>query len=61
MNTYLAIITTILVFTQIIRVTQNYISLRDINVKKEDFENQKKAYKLIVEKLERELMQEETI
>ncbi|MBQ0112438.1 MAG: hypothetical protein KBT03_04830 [Bacteroidales bacterium] len=62
MNTYLAIITTILVITQIIRVTQNAISLhrqnvlfekqceevRDIEIMKEDFEVQRKAYKLIV-------------
>ena len=72
MNTYLTIITTILVLTQIIRVTQNHISLRrqnmffdkevgelkDIEVKKEDFEMQRKAYKLIVERLERELIKE---
>lgn len=68
MNTYLAIITTVLVLTQIIRVTQNHISLRkqnklykgqmeellDVDIRKEDFEMQRKAYKLIVEKLERE-------
>ena len=29
MNTYLTIITTILVLTQIIRVTQNYITLKN--------------------------------
>ena len=72
MTTYLTIITTVLVLTQIIRVTQNHISLRrqnmlfdkevselkDIEVKKEDFEMQRKAYMLIVERLERELMQE---
>ena len=63
MNTYLAIITTVLVITQIIRVAQNHIQLRrqktlfkkqvgelaDLEVKKEDFEYQKKAYRLIVE------------
>ena len=68
MNTYLTIITTSLVLTQIIRVTQNHISLRrqnmlykgqmeellDIDIRKEDFETQRKAYKLIIEKLERE-------
>ena len=57
MTTYLTIITTVLVLTQIIRVTQNHISLRrqnmlfdkevgelrDIEVKKEDFEMQRKA------------------
>ncbi len=68
MNTYLAIITTVLVLTQIIRVTQNAITLhrqnvlfekqceevRDLEIMKEDFEIQRKAYKLIVEKLEGE-------
>ena len=63
MNTYLAIITTVLVITQIIRLAQNYIQLRrqkilfkkqvgelaDLEVKKEDFEIQRKAYRLIVE------------
>ena len=72
MNTYLAIITTVLVLTQIIRVTQNHISLRrqnmffdkevgelrDIEVKKEDFENQRKFYRLATEKLERERLKE---
>jgi len=72
MNTYLTIITTILVLTQIIRITQNHISLRrqnklfdkevselkDIEVKKEDFENQRKAYRLLAERLEMELMKE---
>ena len=71
MNTY-TIITTILVLTQIIRVTQNHISLRrqnmlfdkevgelkDVEVKKEDFENQKKFYRLAVEKLEMERIRE---
>ena len=66
MNVYLTIITTVLVLTQIIRITQNYISLRrqnvlykkhleelaDLEISKEDFEYQRKAYKLIVEKLE---------
>jgi uncharacterized protein YozE (UPF0346 family) len=68
MNTYLAIITTVLVLTQIIRVTQNHIQIRKQNVvykkqlgelanleiQKEDFEYQKKAYRLIVEWLEKE-------
>lgn len=68
MNTYLVIITTVLVITQIIRVTQNAITLhrqnvlfekqceevRDLEIMKEDFEIQRKAYKLIVEKLEGE-------
>ena len=69
MNTYLTIITTVLVITQIIRVTQNMFQLHrqntlynrqlqelaDMEVKKRDFEMQRKAYRLIVEKLEREL------
>ena len=62
MNTYLAIITTVLVITQVIRLIQNSISLqrqnkqlKDIpNITNEDIEMQKKAYKLIVERLERE-------
>lgn len=66
MNTYLTIITTVLVITQIIRVTQNAIqthrqnvlfkkeceSLREIEIQKEDFDLQRKAYQLIVEYLE---------
>ena len=73
MSIYLTIITTVLVLTQIIRISQNHISLRrqkvvfeaqlgelvDAGVTKEDFEMQRKAYRLIVERLERELMQEE--
>ena len=68
MTTYLTIITTTLVVTQIIRVTQNHISLRrqnvlykkqleelvELEIRKEDFENQRRFYKLAVEKLERE-------
>ncbi len=70
MNLYLTIITTVLVLTQIIRITQNYISLRrqnvlykkqleelaDLEISKEDFEYQRKAYRLIVEKLEGEIL-----
>lgn len=66
MNTYLAIITTVLVVTQIIRVCQNHIQLRRQHIlfkeqlgqlancepTKEDFDNQRKAYRLIVEHLE---------
>jgi hypothetical protein len=72
MNVYLTIITTVLVLTQIIRITQNYISLRrqnvlykkqleelaDLEISKEDFEYQRKAYRLIVEKLEGEIYEE---
>lgn len=69
MNTYLTIITTVLVITQIIRVTQNATQLhrqnvlfekqceevRDIEIMKADFEMQRKAYRLIVEYLERKV------
>ena len=56
MNTYLAIITTILVLTQIIRVTQNAMQLRKYSKQidavkdytKEDIEIQKKALRYIV-------------
>lgn len=65
MDKYLVIITTVLVITQVIRVTQNAITLHrqntlykrqlkdlaDYEVQKEDFEMQRKAYRLIVEKL----------
>ena len=65
MNNYLVIITTVLVITQVIRVTQNAINLHrqnalykkqlkeldDLELKKDDFEMQKKAYRLIVERL----------
>lgn len=60
MNTYLAIITTVLVATQIIRVIQNGLNLmlhdRAVDeqlkaigdVTKEDLETQRKAYRYIV-------------
>ena len=65
MNTYLAIITTVLVVTQIVRVCQNHTQLHRQNIlfkeqlghladcepTKEDFENQRKAYRMIVEYL----------
>lgn len=68
MNNYLAITTTLLIITQVIRVIQNAINLRrqrrefihnvghlkDLEISKEDFAMQRKAYRLIVEKLERE-------
>ena len=64
MNTYLAIITTVLVITQIVRLIQNAVQLHrqnvllkeqlghlaDCNPTKQDFENQRKAYRLIVDK-----------
>ena len=66
MNTYLAIITTVLVVTQIIRLIQNAVQLHRQNIlfkkqlgdladcepTKEDFDRQRKAYRLIVEHLE---------
>lgn len=66
MNTYLVIITTALVITQIIRVIQNHKQLRrqrilfekqlgqlaDCEPTKEDFETQRKAYRLIVDYLQ---------
>jgi hypothetical protein len=66
MNTYLVIITTALVVTQIIRLIQNTIQLRkqdvlfkkqlkqlaDMELTERDFETQRKAYRLIVEYLE---------
>lgn len=66
MNTYLTIITTVLVLTQIIRLIQNAVQLRrqnvlfkkqlkdlaDTEVTKEDFAIQRKAYRLMVEYLE---------
>ena len=66
MNTYLAIITTVLVLTQIIRLVQNAVQLRkqhilfkkqlgqlaDCEPTRKDFETQRKAYRLIVEYLE---------
>lgn len=66
MNNYLTIITTVLVITQIIRVTQNAINLHrqnvlykkelkelaDFELRKEDFDIQRKAYRLIVDRLD---------
>ena len=65
MDKYLVIITTVLVITQVIRITQNAITLHrqntlykkqlkevaDLELMKEDFEMQRKAYRLIVERL----------
>ena len=65
MNIYLTVITTVLVITQVIRVTQNAIQLHrqntlykkqlgelaELEVQKEDFEMQRKANRLIVERL----------
>lgn len=61
MNTYLAIITTVLVITQVIRLVQNTIQLRwqgkklekalneVSDITEEDLQVQKEAYRLIVE------------
>lgn len=68
MNTYLAIITTVLVITQIVRLIQNAVQLHrqnvllkeqlgrlaDCNPTKQDFENQRKAYQLIVKLFDKE-------
>lgn len=68
MSIYLTVITTVLVLTQIIRVSQNHFillkqnkvfnkqleELVEIEVRKEDYENQRKFYKLAIEKMERE-------
>lgn len=73
MNTYLAIITTVLVVTQVIRLIQNAVQLHRQNVlfkkqlgdladcvpTKEDFHTQRKAYRLIVEYLEDTLAKNE--
>lgn len=40
MNTYLAVITTVLVLTQIIRVSQNAISLRNTKKRNDDIEKE---------------------
>ena len=68
MNTYLTIMVTVLVLTQIVRVTQNHISLRrqEKTVAKEiewvkrdfpteqDFENKRQVFRLLRDKLEME-------
>ena len=66
MNIYLSIITTVLVITQIVRLVQNAVHLHrqgivlkeqigyllDCHPTEQDFENQRKAYQLIVDSLE---------
>lgn len=66
MNTYLTIMVTILVATQVIRITQNAINLHRQNksikrdmawlndhyVTEQDFENQRAAFRLLREWLE---------
>lgn len=65
MTTYLTIITTVLVLTQIIRITQNHISLfrqekeikknigwiKDNSVSERDFEVQREVFYMLYEKL----------
>lgn len=68
MNTYLVIITTVLVVTQLIRITQNQISLfkqrkkidntlawiKDNDVSERDFDVQRKVFYLLSDKLMKE-------
>ena len=68
MNIYLAIITTVLVVTQVIRVTQNHIQLnrqrkeidqtlswiRDNDISNADFETQREVFYLLKDWLKRE-------
>jgi hypothetical protein len=75
MNTYLAIITTALVVTQIIRLIQNAVQLRrqnvlfkkqlgdlaDMQVTEKDFLTQRKAYRLIVEYLEHRVQEKDKV
>lgn len=70
MDKYLAVTTTILIISQVIRITQNAINLhrqrkefehnlghlKDLEATKEDFRMQQKFYRLAVQKLERENM-----
>ena len=73
MNTYLAIITTVLVATQVIRVAQNHIQLRrqrkkiddtmswikDNDISQVDFDVQREVFYRLRDKLRREDNQEE--
>lgn len=68
MTTYLTIMITILVATQMVRIIQNAISLhrqekeikkniawvKDVELTPADFENQKEVYKLLRERLEKD-------
>lgn len=69
MNTYLSIITTILVITQILRIAQNAVSLKrqekaikekvdwigDVEIQKNDIATQRYVYKLLEVYLEEKL------
>lgn len=71
MTTYLIIITTVLVLTQIVRVTQNTIQLQrqktlfnrqledlaDCKLTEQDFKNQRKAHALAAEYYEKMLIE----
>jgi hypothetical protein len=75
MTTYLVIITTVLVVTQIIRIIQNTIQIRrqqtlfkkqlgslaDMELTERDFETQRKAYRLAVEYLEHMVAEKEAV
>ena len=63
MNVYLTIMVTILVITQIVRITQNHIQLRrqykELNdlakdISRHDIEIQKAVYEMLYEKLKKE-------
>lgn len=65
MNTYLTIMVTVLVVTQIIRITQNFISLkrqeqavnrdiawlRNVEPTERDFDNQREVFRMLREEL----------
>lgn len=69
MNAYLAIMTTVLVLTQVVRITQNAIQLRrqekaiakdlawlkDRDISERDFDVQRDCYYLLRDYLEREM------
>lgn len=72
MNIYLTIMVTVLVATQIIRITQNHISLfrqekeikkvcgwiKDNDISEKDFEIQRKVFYMLYDKLEGEIQNE---
>lgn len=72
MTTYLTIITTVLVLTQIIRICQNHINLKNQKkniqnqvewilqneVTEDDFKTQREAFRLIVEHLKEKSVEE---
>lgn len=74
MNTYLTIMVSILVATQLIRIIQNGISLyrqgrdikrqvewlKDTEIKKKDFETQRDVFRMLYTKLVKELDEDES-